>query len=44
MTKLFQYLIKNKKETVFFTIDEHPRLSALEKLASLKACLKKTAR
>lgn len=33
--------VKNKKETVFFTIDEHPRLSALEKLASLKGVFKK---
>lgn len=33
--------VKNKKETVLFTTDEHPRLSSLAKLAELKAAFKK---
>ena len=33
--------VKNKKETVLFTTDEHPRLSSLAKLAELKAAFNK---
>ncbi|MCD7875082.1 MAG: thiolase family protein [Acidaminococcaceae bacterium] len=33
--------VKNKKETVLFTTDKHPRLSSLAKLAELKAAFKK---
>lgn len=33
--------VKNKKGTVLFTTDEHPRLSSLAKLVELKAAFKK---
>lgn len=33
--------VKKKRETIFFDTDEHPRLTSLEALASLKAAFKK---
>lgn len=33
--------VKNKKETVLFTKDEHPRVTSLEKMAALKGAFKK---
>ena len=33
--------IKSKKQTTFFEVDEHPRLTSMEELAKLKAVFKK---
>ena len=33
--------IKSKKQTTFFEVDEHPRLTSMEELAKLKAIFKK---
>lgn len=38
--EIVPFEIKNKKETLQFATDEHPRLSSLEKLASLKPVFK----
>lgn len=38
--EIIPYELKGKKETVLFETDEHPRLTSLEKLASLKPVFK----
>jgi acetyl-CoA C-acetyltransferase len=38
--QILPYEIKQRKETVEFKIDEHPRLSSVDKLGSLKAVFK----
>ena len=39
--EIVPYRIQQKKEDIFFEIDEHPRLSSMEALAKLKPVFKK---